>query len=187
MSKSSLWMVCVLLVALVTLGTQASATLVRSFSMTALTLEAHDIIRGEVISEEVVFDPRYDEVFTDTTIRVAETMSGNAEAGDLVVLRQIGGVLDGVETHVVGTVALHTGDEIVAFMRSDGAFHYLVGMSQGAWAVHRAEQGDAQLHRNLGGITRLAPPVPARKAAPDRMRLETLRHMVSTICAGGGR
>ena len=187
MSKSSLRMACLLLVAFLATETHANATLVRSFSMAALTLESHDIVRGEVIGEEVVFDPRYDEVFTDTVIRVHETMAGTSPEGDVVVLRQIGGVLDGVETHVVGTVDLQVGDEVVAFMRTDGAFHYLVGMSQGAWAVDRPAQGGAQLHRNLGGVTRVARPIPARQVAPNRLRLQALRDIVAAIRAGGGR
>jgi len=187
MSKSSLTMVAVTFVSVVTATTVAQATLVRSFSLTSLALEAHSVVRGEVIDEEVVYDARYGEVFTDTHIRVQETLAGDIRVDEVVILRQIGGVLDGVETHVVGTVDFQLGDEIITFTRSDGAFHYLVGMSQGAWALSRDAHGLARLHRNLGPITRLALPIPARRLAPDRLTLEDLRFHLDTIHAGGVR
>lgn len=187
MSKSALTMAAVALVAMVTAATVAQATLVRSFSLTALSLEAHGILRGEVIDEEVVYDARYGEVFTDTHVRVQETLAGDARIDEVVVVRQIGGVLDGVETHVVGTVDFQIGDEIVTFTRTDGAFHYLVGMSQGAWALTRLGTGVTHLHRDLGAISPLPLPIPARRMAPDRLTLQDLRIYLDTVRTGGAR
>ncbi len=123
------------------LAPTAAATLVRGFSLHELVRAGHSAVRGEVIGAEVVWDAAWGNVYTHTFVRVDEVLSGAERVGDVVVVRQLGGLLDGVEQRVVGTADLPLGAEVVVFARSDGAFHYLVGMAQGAWRVTRAGAG----------------------------------------------
>ena len=166
----------------------ASATLMPTFSLRGMTLEAHAVLRGTVVDHEVVYDARFGRVYTHTIVQVAESLHGHASAGDFVVVRQLGGVLDGVHTHVVGTAALWPGDEVLLFARTDGAYHYLIGMSQGAFRVERAPDAPPTLVRSTRAMRVIAPPIPAAPAPPERQTLDAARAFIlATLAADGGR
>jgi len=155
----------------------ARATVVRPFSLAELTDSAHVIVRAEVVDAEVVWDAERRELYTHTSLRVLESLAGDEPVDAIVVVRQIGGVLDGVGRRVVGTARLDLGDEVVVFARSDGAFLYMIGMAQGAFHVVRPAgrpAAEAALRRH--GVPALAPIVgPARPIAPDTLALDTVR------------
>ncbi len=175
------------LVAICALAAPAGATLLPTFSVRGLTLEAHAVVRGEVIDDEVVYDAAWGRVYTHTVVRVTETLSGWAAPGELIVLRQMGGALDGVHSQVVGTAPLFPGDEVVLFARTDGAYHYLVGMAQGAFRVDRSGDGAATLSRSTHALTLVPPVLPAAAAPPERMTLDTLLDtVVETLAELGG-
>ena len=173
--------------ALTAVSTAAWATLVKPFTLRGLATEAHEVVRGEVIDEEVVYDAWWDRVYTHTIIRVDEAISGQARPGELIVMRQLGGILDGIETRLVGTTDFTLGDEVVVFTRTDGALHYLVGMAQGSYFVIRDEQGHGTVTRDLGQLGFAAMPQPADSRAPNRTALSVLMEAVSTIRSPGGR
>ena len=161
----------------------AGATIVKPFTLRGLTVTAHDIVRGEVVDEEVVYDTWWGRVYTQTSVRVLESLSGDAQVGDVIVIRQLGGSLDGHETRLVGTTDFVLGDEIVIFARTDGAFHYLIGMAQGSYFVTRSEHGLAGVKRSIGDLT-LAPSSPiAGTRAPEHTSLQRFRTLVSTYRA----
>ncbi|MFO0751662.1 MAG: hypothetical protein U1F43_39245, partial [Myxococcota bacterium] len=163
----------------------ARATLVRPFSLSELCRAAHSIVRGEVVDEEVIWDAERHEVYTLSWVRVDEALAGADAPGDLVAVRQIGGVIDGVERRVVGTATLALGDEVVLFARSDGAFHYLVGMAQGAFHLERSARAPAGAAvASRGAVATLAEPgAPTRPLAPDRIGWDELRAEVVRILA----
>ncbi|MBD89948.1 MAG: hypothetical protein CL940_06405 [Deltaproteobacteria bacterium] len=159
----------------------ASATLVRAVPMRAMAAQAHEVIRGHVLDSECLYDPVFERVYTHTRLAVLETLAGSTTRGDVIEVRQIGGILDGIESRVVGTARLEMGAEVVLFTRTDGAHHYLMGMAQGAYAVDRRAPGAPTLHRETGAL-RIAPPFgPAAKLAPDRLTLDTLRTFVVEV------
>ena len=159
----------------------ASATLVRAVPMRTLAAQADVVVRGHVLDSESLYDPVFRRVYTHTRVAVLETLAGHTPRTSVIEVRQIGGMLDGVESRVVGTAKLGMGTEVVLFTRTDGAHHYLMGMAQGAYAVDRRAQGPATLHRETGDL-RIAPPFgPAAKLAPDRLTLDTLREYVDAI------
>ncbi|MGM0574774.1 MAG: hypothetical protein ACQEXJ_03465 [Myxococcota bacterium] len=167
-------------------GPAAWATIVRGFSLEAMTLESHAVVRGEVIDEEVVYDADRGRVYTHSFVRIRQAWSGHDRPGDVIAVRQIGGLLDGVESHVVGTVDLHVGDDVVLFARTDGAFHYLVGMSQGLWQIDHSPAGAPVVARGVDSLRLARPAGPTHGAAPDRTTLAELRARVEAILAGGG-
>ncbi|MDP6943843.1 MAG: hypothetical protein QF464_06795, partial [Myxococcota bacterium] len=136
---------------------------------------------GEVLDEEVVYDAWWDRVYTQTTVRVDESIGGDARPGDLVVIRQLGGSLDGLETVLVGTSDFTLGDEVVLFTRTDGAFHYLVGMAQGTYFVLRDNTGQPTVTRSVGALAFAPLPHPAGRLAPNRMTLDALRTFVGSV------
>ena len=172
--------------ALVVISSAAWATIVKSFTLRGLATAAHEVVRGEVIDEEVVYDAWWGRVYTHTTVRVDEAIGGTARAGDLIQVRQLGGILDGIETILVGTSDFTLGDEVVLFTRSDGAFHYLVGMSQGRYSVLRNEDGQASVTRGIGNLGLVAQPQPSERLAPNRASLEDFLEAVTLMRTPGG-
>jgi len=156
----------------------AHATLVRPFSLAELVHEAHSVVRGEVVDQETTWDDTRHELYTLSWVRVDEVLSGREGPGELVVVRQIGGVRDGLERHVVGTAKLVVGDEVVLFTRTDGTFHYLVGMAQGAFLVAPSLR---VTRRGLPALS--ASQAPMRPLAPDDTSWPTLRAAVLRLVA----
>ncbi len=185
------WVRCGLAAVMLALGAgwaaDARATLVRGFSLPGLVAEAHSVLRGEVAWQEVVYDARWGRVYTHSFLVVDEVLAGREAVGDVVVVRQLGGELDGVLSQVPGTARLEVGAEVVVFARTDGAFHYLVGMAQGAFEVRREAPGRVTLRRSTAGLT--VPPVagPTRPLAPDALTLDALRAQVRDQGRAGGR
>jgi len=164
----------------------AHATLVRNFTLSAMAYTSDAIIRGEVLDHEVVYDPWWAEVYTHSFVRVDEVLKGANAPGDIIVLRQIGGSLDGVETRVVGTARVETGAEVVLFARCDGFFHYLVGMAQGKYDVVRDGSGETVLRRDTPGLSRMHLPLPSRRPAPDQLTLIRVRALMDDMGVSGG-
>lgn len=156
----------------------AEATIVKSFSTAGMTAEAHDIVRGFVVAQEAVYDPQRKHVYTHTTVRVEEDLAGPLNAPRIIIVRQLGGAAEGLRSVLVGNARLELGEEVVLFARTDGVFHYLVGMAQGKYSVWRSAKGPAMLRRSLQGIVtyRVAPI--ARPQAANRLSLAALRRMV---------
>lgn len=172
----------------------AAATIVRPFALAELVRASHSIVRGQVVDREVVWDPDFHELYTLTWVRADEVLAGREQPGDLLVVRQIGGVLDGVERKVVGTAELELGDEVVLFARTDGTWHYLVGMAQGAFHISRSSSAAGAsgplVARPIvpslaapNGDPQLAGAAPYRPLAPDRARWDELRAEVLRIVA----
>lgn len=173
------WLLTALLVAPAVHG-----TLVRSHSLRGLVLQSDAIVRGQVTGQDVVYDPWWGRVYTHTSVRIDGSLSGTSRVGETIVVRQLGGVLDGIETHVVGNGQLPLGSDVVLLTRSDGAFHYLVGMAQGCFVAQETVGGSVVLTRDLGGLTtaRARPPRAAR--APDTLTLADLQREIARIGLG---
>jgi hypothetical protein len=172
--------------ALAAVSTAAWATIVKPFTLRGLATEAHEVVRGEVIDEEVVYDAWWDRVYTHTVIRVDQVIGGQARPGELIVLRQLGGVLDGLETRLVGTTDFTLGEEDDLVTRTDGALHYLVGMAQGSYFVLRDSAGAATVTRDLGELGFAQLPQPAGDRAPNRTSLSDLLQATANVRTHGG-
>ncbi len=162
----------------------ARATLVRGFTLGELVVAADAIVVGEVAWQECVWDPAWKEVYTLSWIRVDERWRGSEGPGEYVVLKQIGGVLDGLERRVVGTATLVIGDEVALFARTDGAFHYAVGMAQGVFHVGRTVGRAPMVARGaLPGMVGPAPGSPSAPLPPEQTPLAALRAEVVRLLA----
>lgn len=171
---------CSLLVATF-VASSAGATIIPAFPLRQLVVDAHDIVRGQVVDQRSVYDPRRDRIYTHTVIRVDEVLGRPASSSPYLTVRQLGGVIGDRESRVVGTASLEVSSEVVLFTRTDGTYHYLVGMAQGAYQVISSPDGTPRLTRGADGMTRMVRPGPAAPAAPDRMSLHELRMWVSQV------
>lgn len=115
----------------------ANAATVPAFSLGGLARTADSILRGTVVAEHPLWHRFGDgpvRLYTVSEVRVRRVLKG--DPGDTTVLvLQMGGVDGGLSHSVPGTARLTPGDEILVFTRTDGAFHYLVGMAQGAFVL----------------------------------------------------
>lgn len=186
-SKSRATLVSVALLCVAAVAPGARATLMPTFALSGLVHEAHAVVRGQVIDEEVVYDARFRRVYTHSVVRVEETLSGAAAPGDVIVVRQVGGLLDGVHSQVVGTARLDLGDEVVLFARTDGAYHYLIGMAQGLFRIERGPGGATEVLRSTHAMRLVASPLPGAAPPVQRQRWETLRANVLAVLAEVGR
>ena len=123
---------------LLLLSPAAQATIVKSFTLPELAAESHLIALVSVESSQALRAGKHNFIYTEHRLRLHEVWkaSGKAsalKAGHVAVLRQIGGILAGVEQSVAGTAVVRPGDKLVVFSRYDGQLAYFVGMSQGAW------------------------------------------------------
>lgn len=76
------------------------------------------------------------EIWTDTRFRVIESQKGTLPA--TIVVRQPGGKLQNLHSHVEGTPEFRTGEEVFLFLSGKpGKQFNVVGWSQGTFRIHR--------------------------------------------------
>lgn len=122
----------VLFTALLVTGLAQAMTL-RKMDVESLALASDLILRGVVTGQQVQVDPLSGRPYTDTTIRPQATYKG--EAGESVVIRQIGGTVDGITLWVSGTPRFEIGEELLVFLAPHRGRFVLRGMGQGAFQI----------------------------------------------------
>jgi len=90
-------------------------------------------------------------VVTDSTLEVAWTLRGEDCAGKDIVVRTLGGTVEGVGQIVYGEARLTLGHSSLLFLipGRDGAYQVL-GMAQGHYPLEPTGEGDWQLKSSLG-------------------------------------
>jgi hypothetical protein len=74
-------------------------------------------------------------IYTYVTLQVAEVLKGSLLPGESIVLKQMGGVANGVGLHIDGQARFAVGEDVVVFLavRPRDRTLYTVGLAQGAW------------------------------------------------------
>jgi hypothetical protein len=128
----------------------AGATTMRHVGLETAGRSSVVVARGEV---QAVTVRRLDgRLYTDAEIFVRECMKGTC--GATLIVRQLGGELDGEGMAVSGVARLEAGGEVVVMLRArrDGAYSP-VGMAQGVLGVERDRRGVVQaLLRDTRGL-----------------------------------
>ncbi len=127
-----------------------SATTIRSFSLSEMVQESAAVIQGKILNQTPRWKHDKSAIYTDSTIRVVKTYKGRVTQ-DTIVVRQLGGIIDGMEMSVVGTARLQAGENVVLFLRTNGKKYFLVGMAQGKYAV-KTNGTRTIATRNVNGI-----------------------------------
>jgi hypothetical protein len=152
--------------------TPAQATTVRSLGLEAAGKTAAVVARGTVRSVEV--RRVGDRVYTDAQLGVLECVKGRCGAS--LVIRQLGGELDGEGVVVAGNADLVAGSEVVVMLRArrDGTFAP-VGMAQGVFRVERDAAGTPRaLVRDTRDLVLVGDGGEVRSGV-ERLRYEELR------------
>jgi len=167
-------------------GLPALASTVQALDLEQLLRASDEVFVGEATAAEVHYDDR-GRIVTDVRVRIAESLAGERRAGEEVVLRCLGGSLDGLGMRVAGEAQLAVGERALLFTRrSDGGWLRTVGMSQGlmpmaatdsGWIVEPGGAGLALVRRGADGrlTTTHGALTEALSLAHMRTRLSALR------------
>lgn len=130
----------------------AQATVMIYWPNKELTERAASVVHGTVVRQQVVEIQGH--LFTDSYVRVAETLKGKAATtGEVMILRQPGGETVVIGERVAGTAQFTIGEEVLVFARPVGPVHVPVGMCLGKYSIHRGKDGVARATRDLNGAS----------------------------------
>jgi hypothetical protein len=112
--------------------------------------EATFAVRGAVVDTWSAWNDAHDVIYTYATLRVSRYFGENA-GPDTLVVREVGGTVDGYTQEAIGFPAIRRGEQVVLFLSEwDGSSDY---------RIHAFNQGK-YLVRQRGGIeTLVADPV----------------------------
>ena len=113
----------------------AEATLIRAFSLPELHRAADEVVTGTVAAADSFWNEGHDTIYTDYSVTVESTVKGSRRK--TIVVRLMGGTVGDRELVVAGNATLEPGERVLLFLRTNGAFHTVVGMSLGKWTVRR--------------------------------------------------
>ena len=133
-------LVVVLVVVAVFWAGASQASLVRSFSLQDLYREADLVVVGEVSCSSSFWNEAHDTIYTEHTIALERAAKG--KPGDQVIVRLMGGTVDGKTLRVAGNAQVEKGERVLLVLRKAGGFHVVIGMSQGKWSVRQLDGVD---------------------------------------------
>ncbi|RMG15966.1 MAG: hypothetical protein D6729_11590 [Deltaproteobacteria bacterium] len=171
-----------LLVVLVSLAPlRASATVALHLDAATQAARSDLVVLARVRGQEVLRG-KDGLPYTHTTLIVERSLKGTRKAGEAVVVRQMGGTLDGKTLTVPGDARFEVGERVVVFLadREPGTgVLFLTALGQSKLHVAgRARDGDLILQRQLGGLLLLDRA--HRPVQPDpRTTLRTLRQVIA--------
>jgi hypothetical protein len=145
----------------------AEATVARRMTLAQMSAQSDLILRGTVVDQTSFWSPDKRYVVTHTTVRIGNKLKGRAPGGaDTVVVRQIGGEVDGVRMEIAGNARLSKTEEVVLFLKTDTRYGYVQGMAQGKYTVFRGAGGVDMVRRDLTGLsfTNVIAPTPPQVA-----------------------
>jgi hypothetical protein len=118
------------------------ATTVVPMGVEKLTKVSTHIVEGQAVSSAARWNSEHTFIFTYTKFEVRQALKGQTPG--TIVVRQIGGTVDGITQRVAGVRHWRTGEEAVLFLQSsstpDGSL-VVTGLMQGNFMVQRTSAG----------------------------------------------
>jgi hypothetical protein len=125
--------------------------------------ESQYIVRGTIGQTWSAWDDAHEVIFTYATVHVSRYFGGTRGPATLIV-REVGGTVDGYTQEAIGFPAIRTGEDVVLMLAQweDGADFRIHAFNQGKFLVSRragrevltadpVRQGEARMAR-VGGI-----------------------------------
>jgi hypothetical protein len=99
-------------------------------------------VRGHVVDTFSAWDAAHETIYTYATVRV-QRYFGEATGPDTLVVREVGGTVDGYTQEAIGFPMIRQNEQVVLFLSQweDGADYRIHGFNQGKFLV-----------RNRGGV-----------------------------------
>ena len=158
----------------------SSATIVKPFTAAEMSREAAVIDRGVEQARQGVWADDKSRIYTDTTLVVTHVVAGRVQTPH-ITLRQLGGQVAGASMTVAGTAQLSVGEDVLLFLRTDGARFYLVGMAQGKWHIRQDEAGREVIGQSLGALSLLPRRRPLRPRQPPAAAPVTYAQLLELV------
>ena len=149
----------VAILALLLFSAAATATTVQKFSLQDLTHKSAAIVMARVDDAYISWDPAHKEIYSFYTLTILDHVKGMKGETSLT-LRQLGGVVNGIESIVPGMPSFKKGEEVVVFLTQKDAAGYpwVMGLQQGKYTVVTDEHGKKSVRNELGAdLTRVGP------------------------------
>lgn len=121
--------------------------------------EAKFIVRGHVVDTYSAWDDAREVIYTYATVRVTRYF-GETTGPDMLMVREVGGTVDGYTQEAIGFPAIRSGEQVVLMLSQweDSADYRIHAYNQGKFLVQTREgreilvedpvkQGDARLQR----------------------------------------
>jgi hypothetical protein len=139
-------------VLLLAVAPSVRATQVTHLDTRALVRESSDIVIGQVEGASTHWNENRSAIVTEVTVRISQTLKG--AAADRLVLRQMGGELDGLRYTIPGSPTFRPGEEALLFVWRDAAGRPQVdGLAQGKFDIAKdPATGERLVQRSLPGL-----------------------------------
>jgi hypothetical protein len=130
----------------------ARSSQVTRLDTSGLVRESSDIVIGQVESASTHWNESRSAIVTEVTVRVSQTLKG--AAADRLVLRQMGGEVDGMRYSIPGSPSFTLGEEALLFVWRDAAGRPQVdGLAQGKFDIAKdPATGERMVQRSLPGL-----------------------------------
>lgn len=152
--------------------------------------EAPIVLRGKIGSSYTNWGESQSigrRIFTFYEIQVDEVFKGKVASGNPLIMRELGGVKDGVGMEVAGTAQFKKDEDVVVFLgavNSDGS-HDVYGMMMGKFNIAKDDEGNEYLEG--AGISSTTHPalrhydhVIQKGEKPKKWTLDSLRKLVQS-------
>jgi hypothetical protein len=127
MHRRALSLIALLLI--VSMPLAASQFVVQSFDKVAR--EATYAVRGSIVDTWSAWNDAHDLIYTYATVRVTRYFGENA-GPDLLLVREVGGTVDGYTQEAIGFPAIRRGEQVVLFLSE---------WENGDYRIHAFNQG----------------------------------------------
>ncbi|MEM1009065.1 MAG: hypothetical protein AAGJ35_08680, partial [Myxococcota bacterium] len=155
----------------------ASATIIIKLSDKQMAQRADNVIEGRVLRVHSAWHKQHRRIFTLVSLAVIKQYKGRLSE-DVITIRQVGGTLNSVGSHVSGRAKFNVGEEVIVFLeRRKKQKHFRVmGMSYGKYnIVQDTKKKQRYLFRNLKGLA-------LAKWKKGKFKVEDLhQHRIKTI------
>ena len=127
------------------------STVVAFKSLEELTKESVMIVKGTVTDILTEWNSEHTLIISFVTIRIEKRYKGKIDiTADTIVVRQIGGELEGYFTEVVGAPKFTVGEEVVLFLEpAENNFYHVFGMFQGKYRLEKGIGKNMDNQRSL--------------------------------------
>ena len=118
---------------LLVLGVCTGQAAMRALSLEELVRQADMIVLGTVIQQKSAWNARYTAIYTDVTVAVEQTLTGNPV--QVVTLQVTGGSVGGIGMRTSHDAKFRDGERVIVFLDTRTVPSTVVGMQQGKFAV----------------------------------------------------
>jgi hypothetical protein len=112
----------------------AWALILPQLSLDELVRRSDAVVRGTVTATRSAWDDQHYKIYTYCTVKVAGAAFGARRDQELTV-KLLGGTVGDTSLTVDGNASLEKGEDVLLFLRTDGQYHYVVGMHLGKRSV----------------------------------------------------